>query len=59
MEEPLYTYMNVSQVQQTKALHTVYETILLDFTALGACDIVKHAGCASSFNCALIRLLVT
>jgi len=29
MEEPLYTYMNVFQVQPTQALHTVYETVCL------------------------------
>lgn len=31
--------------------------ILLDFTAFGACDIMKHAGCAISFNYVLIRFL--
>ena len=29
IEEPLYTYMNVFQVQPTQALHTVYETVCL------------------------------
>ena len=47
MVEPLYTYMNVFQVQQHKHLiQCLMHETLLEFTRFGSCDIIGHAVCA-------------